>query len=132
MRHGRFLKDILSNSQAVSHRGLVTSATFAKALTEGTPTREAAWSGFSKLRQNMTNIISGNSNEGELKGEDKVDRTNSPEAHPFPDQRRESFYAHAQWQDGGVIHDVKPNGQGISLSTVEHATLQGEKDLTSA
>lgn len=102
----------------------------------------------------MTNIISGNSNEGELKGEDKVDRyqcctqcllpslrlspvccafrTNSPEAHPFPDQRRESFYAHAQWQDGGVIHDVKPNGQGISLSTVEHATLQGEKDLTSA
>ena len=101
----------------------------------------------------MTNIISGNSSGGELKGEDKVDRyqrctqsllpslqlsplccvfrKNSPEAHPFPDQRRESFYAQAQWQDGGVIHDVKPNGQGISLSTVEHATLQGEKDLTS-
>lgn len=59
-------------------------------------------------------------------------RENSPEAHPFPDQRRESFYVQAQWQDGGVIHDVKPNGKGISLSTIEHATVQGEKDLTSA
>ena len=58
-------------------------------------------------------------------------RKRSPEAYPFSDQRRETFYAQAQWQDGGVVHDVKPNGKGISLSTTEHAVIQGEKDLTS-
>ena len=59
-------------------------------------------------------------------------RNKSPEAHPFPDERAGSVYVQAQWQDGGVIHDVKPHGQGISLSNREHARGQAEKDLASA
>ena len=59
-------------------------------------------------------------------------RSHSPEAHPLPDERAGSIYVQAQWQDGGVIHDVKPHGQGISLSRSERAARQGEKDMASA
>ena len=59
-------------------------------------------------------------------------REKSHEAHPFPDERAGSIYVQAQWQDGGVVHDVKPNGQGISLSTTEQARGQAERHMASA
>lgn len=59
-------------------------------------------------------------------------RQHSPEAHPFPDERAGSIYVQAQWQDGGVIHDVRPHGQGISLSSIGQAEVQAEKDVASA
>ncbi len=59
-------------------------------------------------------------------------RQHSPEAHPFPDERAGSIYVQAQWQDGGVIHDVRPHGQGISLSSIGQAEAQAEKDVASA
>ncbi len=59
-------------------------------------------------------------------------RQRSPEAHPFPDERAGSIYVQAQWQDGGVIHDVRPHGQGISLSSIGQAEALAEKDVASA
>ena len=59
-------------------------------------------------------------------------RQRSPEAHPFPDERAGSIYVQAQWQDGGVIHDVRPHGQGISLSSIGQAEALAEKDVVSA
>ena len=32
--------------------------------------------------------------------------------------------------DGGVVHDVKPDGQGVSLSNTAQATGQAEKGNT--
>lgn len=59
-------------------------------------------------------------------------RDASPEAHPFPDERRGSIYTQAQWQDDGVVHDVRPHGQGISLAPKHQAATAAEKDLASA
>jgi hypothetical protein len=61
-----------------------------------------------------------------------IDKERSPEAHPFPEDRGNTIYKQAQWQDGGKVHDVKPSGQGVHETTKEKSIGDGEKDLTSA
>lgn len=110
-----------------------TSTSLSRDLTEGTPSKEPPMSGFQKLKNNLTNlIVGGNQSGNDPKGDGNVDRQHSPEAHPFPDERAGSIYVQAQWQDDGVIHDVRPHGQGISLSSIGQAEAQAEKDVASA
>lgn len=63
----------------------------------------------------------------------KIDKENSPEAHPFPEDRGNTVYKQAQWQDGGTVHDIKPSKQGgVNPTTKEQAVPDAEKDMTSA
>jgi len=110
-----------------------TSSSLSRELTEGTPTTRQTQSGFvGKLKKGVTNLVTRQQDTSELTQEQGVDRDNSPEAHPFPEERGGSIYTQAQWQDDGVVHDVKPNGQGIRLSSSQQATVTPEKDLASA
>lgn len=110
-----------------------TSSVVSRELTEGTPTTRHTQTGFlGKLKQGVTSLVTRQQDTSELTQEQGVDRKNSPEGHPFPEERSGSIYTKAQWQDGGVVHDVKPHGQGICVNPQHQAAMTAEKDLASA